>query len=51
MRFALTTKSKKVEILNRTDSSTKEEAIEYFAKIKKLTKESLLSIFNVIEIK
>jgi hypothetical protein len=42
-------KSKCGEVINKTNATSVSEAIEVFAKIKKLTIHSLLEIFLVVE--
>ena len=37
------------EVVSKTKSQSKEEAVEYFSKIKKLEKKELLKIYKVIE--
>ena len=42
-------KSKCGEVINKTNTNSNNEAVEVFAKIKKLTIDSLLEIFVVAE--
>ena len=47
--YSLKTKETK-EILKKAECSSLSDAIEFFSKIKQLTKESLLNIFIVTEV-
>ena len=49
-KYGLYTKGKPLEILNKIQSESLEEAIEIFAKIKRIPKKNLIEIWDVKEI-
>ncbi len=51
MKYGLFTKKSNSEIIHRTEANSIEEAIEIFAKIKKLSFADLTNIFNIKVIK